>query len=154
MPQSGEGGDYKPSIYGKPFLLIERVLQIDNLDQGDMFGKNRADFYANVTVNGVTTKTKILSKDDGFPYWEIPLDYTRRYQRIRIELMEEDGGLERADDHADINPRARRKDLSFTYDRYTGRISGEVQGRLNKSISSTGDGDDDNCRIAFMIKKV
>jgi len=154
FPQSGEKGDYQPTIYGKPFLLIERVEQMDNLDQGDMFGKNRADFYAIVKVNGRETKTKVLSKDDGYPYWEIPLDYTRRYSRVSINLMEEDGGLERGDDNADINPRRARKDVSFTYDRYTGRISGEVTGRLNRLIKSQGGGDDDVCRITFQIKKV
>lgn len=154
VPQSGEKGDYQPTIFGKPFLLIERVEQVDNLDQGDWLGKNRADFYALVTVNGRQTKTKVLSKDDGFPYWEVPLDYTKRYSRVSINLMEEDGGLERRDDNADINPKGHRKDLSFTYDRYTGRISGEVKGRLNQVIRSHGGGDDDVCRITFQVKKV
>lgn len=145
---------YTPTIKGMPFLLIERVEQLDNLDQGDMFGKNRADFYAIVTVNGVETKTKVHSKDDGYPYWEIPLDYSTRYSKINITLMEDDGGLERKDDHADINPARARKDLSFTYDRFTGRVSGELRSRLNRTIITTGGGDDDVARMTLKIMKV
>ena len=142
-----------PPVRGMPYLHIERVEQIDNLDHGDMLGKDRADFYAIVTVNGIRTQTQVLASDDGRPNWNLPLDYTSRYSRITIRLMDDDGGLEDKDDHADISPRASHKDLTFVYDRSTGRISGAVRGRLNSTIVSEGLGDDDRARITFLIKK-
>ncbi|MCW5936414.1 MAG: hypothetical protein KIT11_03800 [Fimbriimonadaceae bacterium] len=154
LAQQSEGaGAYTPKLRGMPVLVIRRVEQMDNLDQGDALGANRADFFAEVTVNGVKTKTEVLAKDDGWPNWEIPLDYKTRYSRITIRLLDDDGGLERQDDHADINPKRDKKDLTFTYDRYTGRISGEASGRLNQPIVVKGEGDDDKARITFMVMK-
>ena len=144
---------FTPMYPGVPVLLIERVEQIDNLDQGDMFGKNNADFYAIVTVNGKTTKTKVDSKDDARPYWQIPLDMSARYSDVTVRIMDDDGGLERKDDHADINPFPNRKDIRFWYDRDTGRVSGVVRGGLKDQFVMEGGGDDDRARITFMVYK-
>lgn len=138
---------------GKPYLAIKHLHAIDNLDKGDMFGKNRADFYAMVSVNGVTYKTQIMAKDDGYPNWVIPMDTKSRVSRIHIMLMDEDGGLESKDDHVDINPIAGRKDLQFTFDRSTGRISGAVNGRVNETFVTRGRGDDDKGVMTFAIMK-
>ncbi|MBS1715744.1 MAG: hypothetical protein JST30_15565 [Armatimonadetes bacterium] len=149
----GQDPSSAPPIKGMPYLSIQRVEQIDNLDKGDALGKNRADFYAIVTVNGVRTQTQVLATDDGRPDWNIPLDYSKRVSRITVRLMDDDGGLEAKDDHADICPKAHRKDLTFTYDRGTGRLSGDVRGRLNRSVVSEGLGDDDRARITFVVRK-
>ncbi len=143
-----------PTIVNLPYINIDRVEQIDNLDQGDMLGADRADFYAEVTVNGVLHKTPVLAKDDGWPNWQIPLDYSTPYSTIHIRLMDDDGGLERQDDHADIDPKANDKDLMFTYDRWTGQITGDVTGMLNRQLISWGDGDDDKARISFTVMKM
>ncbi len=87
-----------------PMLKISRVTQLDNLDQGDALGADDADFYANVWINGKMTKTESISEDDAKPNWMIQLDTTKRYNKIKIELWDDDGGLERSDDHADIHP--------------------------------------------------
>lgn len=138
---------------GEPYLRVIHLHAIDNLDKGDMFGKNRADFFAYVTVNGKMYKTKIMSKDDGYPNWMIPLDSSRRINKIHIALMDDDGGLEGKDDHVDINPRAQHKDLIFTYNRSTGRMTGDINGWFNKPVMSTGRGDDDKGSITFELTK-
>ena len=138
---------------GRPYILVQHLHAIDNLDKGDALGKNRADFFAIVIVNGVTYKTQIMSKDSGDPNWIIPMDRTKRYSKVHFTLMDEDGGLEGKDDHVDINPRAGHKDLMFTYDRTTGRISGNIKGKMGKSIKSIGAGDNDKGDITFMITK-
>lgn len=136
-----------------PMLKISRITQLDNLDQGDALGANDADFYANVTINGKLTKTEKVAEDDAHPDWIIPLDTTKRYNKITIAIWDDDGGLERSDDHADINPKKDKKDITFTYDRYTGWLSGDVKGYFGQTISSQGGGDDDKAKIEFSIFK-
>ena len=138
---------------GVPVLLIRTVEQIDNLDKGDLLGKNNADFYAIVTVNGVKTTTKVQSGDFARPYWQVPLDMTTRYSDVTIRVMEDDGGLEGKDDHADVNPFPNRKDIRFWYDRSTGRVMGDVRGGLNETFIFEGGGDDSRARITFMVYK-
>jgi hypothetical protein len=138
---------------GRPYISVRMLHAIDNLDKGDALGKNRADFFAIVIVNGVTYKTEIMSKDRGNPNWIIPMDRTKRYSKVHFTLMDDDGGLEGKDDHVDINPRSGHKDLMFTFDRSTGRISGDVTGRMNQKISSTGAGDNDKGEISFVVTK-
>ena len=148
--------DPKPFVSkhkGVPVLLIERVEQIDNLDQGDIIGKNRADFFAVVSINGVENKTEVYAEDDAHPYWEIPLDMRSRYSNIVICIMEDDGGLERKDDHVDVSPKPRNKDIRLRYDRFTGRVSGEVNGQMGQRFILEGKGDDDVARITFKIHK-
>ena len=144
---------FSPKHRGVPVLLIERVEQLVNLDHGDALGKNRADFFAIVTVNGVTRQTEVYSEDDAYPYWEIPLDMRARYSNVMVRIMVEDGGLEGKDDHADISPTANYKDIRFRYDRYTGRVSGVVRGKLNQRFVIEGKGDDDRARMTFMVYK-
>lgn len=138
---------------GHPHLLVKHLHAIDNLDKGDALGANRADFFALVKVNGKTYKTEVMAKDDGNPNWKIPMDRTKRYSKVHISLMDEDGGLEAKDDHVDINPRKYQKDLIFTFDRTTGKISGAITGKLNRTFVSTGGGDDDKGTITFSITK-
>lgn len=139
---------------GNPYLEIKHIKMKDNVDAGDALGANRADLFAQVRVNGKTFKTEIVSMDDAEPMWKIPMDMTRRYSKVHLAIMDEDGGLEGKDDHIDINPRKGNKDLIFTYDRYTGRIWGAVSGKINGTIDSRGGGDDDKAEhISFVITK-
>lgn len=136
-----------------PMLKINHVAQIDNVDKMDALNPDRADFFASVTINGRRYKTKVMSQDDGMPNWKFPLDTTKRFNRITLSIWDDDGGLERKDDHIDISPRHDQKNLRFTYDRYTGRISGDVRGVFGKPIVSRGRGDSDKAEIEFCIVK-
>lgn len=136
-----------------PMLHISNVTQIDNLDRGTPLGKNRADFYANVTINGTLTKTEKFSSDNGNPDWKVMLDTTKRVNTITIALWDDDGGLDGSDDHADINYRTTSKDITFTYDRYTGKVRGDVRGFFNEVFQTEGKDDDYKARINFRITK-
>jgi len=136
-----------------PMLHISSVKQIDNLDSGTPLGKNRADFYANITINGVLTKTEKYATDSGNPDWRVMLDTTKRMNTIKISLWDDDGGLAGNDDNADINPSTRTKDVTFTYDRYTGRVRGDVRGMFNDVLTSKGKDDEYKAEISFRITK-
>jgi hypothetical protein len=134
-------------------LHINRVAQIDNLDQGEALGKNRADFFAMVWVDGQVYKSRNFSKDDGDPNWILRAPVSGDTTTIRIKLMDDDGGLEQRDDHVDINPQGGAKDLILKFDASTGKITGDATGTAGAWITSIGDGDDDRGRIGFSIRK-
>jgi|GEM_PF-5522790 len=133
-------------------LNINRVAQIDNLDQGEALGKNRADFFAMVWVDGQVYKSKNYSKDEGNPNWTLKVPVSADTSNIRIKLMDDDGGLEERDDHVDINPAGGAKDLILTYNASTGQITGDATGSAGSWITSQGGGDDDRGSISFSIK--
>ena len=136
-----------------PMLYIERIQAMDNVDQGDVLGTNRADFYAMVWINGKEHTTHEFSADDARPEWKFPLDLTKRINTIKIRVMDEDGGLERSDDHIDISPKKGVKDVTFKYDRYTGKLTGDVRSFFGRTVKSEGKHDDDRATIYFSIVK-
>ncbi|MBS1723804.1 MAG: hypothetical protein JSS66_12730 [Armatimonadetes bacterium] len=146
--------DYVASIVGKPYLLIQRIGQLDNLARDARFTKDRTDIYAIVTVNGVKTETRPASSDDAWPNWEIPLDDHTRLSHVHVRIMDADRGLDKNADQGDINPLGGEKDLDFTYDRETGLLSGDLYGRTNQILERIGAGDNDACRIRLGVMKV
>ncbi len=132
-------------------LTIDKVAQIDNLDQGDPVGKNRADFFAMVWVDGQLFKSKNYSKDEGRPNWVLKVPVYSESSKIRIKLMDDDGGLEQRDDHVDINPNGGQKDLIVDFNSATGQVSGDAAGAAGSWITSAGAGDDDRGTITFSI---
>ena len=132
-------------------LTVHRVAQTDNLDR-DVLIKDRADFYALVWIDDQEFKTKNFSDDDGRPYWTITGHTEKSIVPIRIRLMDDDGGLERGDDHVDINPVSGEKDLMFWYNLDTHQVWGDVSGRAKQMLMSFGEGDNDRGRIWFTIE--
>ena len=132
-------------------VQINRVAQIDNLDKFDV-DPDRADFYAQIWIDGQLHRTKNFSFDDGKPYWSFQVNTSKRYVPIRIKLLDDDGGLEKKDDFVDINTRKGKKDLNFVLDTRTGRISGDVRGWRGQNIYSYGEGDSDQGKIWFTVK--
>ena len=135
-----------------PMIVIDRVKSIDNLDGGDFLSPDRADFYAIVTVNDIQYKTRIMAKDDGRPRWEIPLPRDAKLVRVKIRLMDEDGGLFGGDDHADISRGHNKKDVIFTYYPWSHRISGDVNGWLGESFYCRGAYDGDKAQVWFTVR--
>jgi hypothetical protein len=132
-------------------IKINRVAQIDNLDQGDALGANRADFYAMVWVDGQVYKSSNFSNDDGDPSWTLKVPVVGDSSTVRIRLMDDDGGLEQRDDHVDINAKKDSKDLILQFNGATKQITGDASGAAGSWISSSGGGDDDLGRISFTI---
>jgi len=133
-------------------VTIQRVSQIDNLD-GDFIKADRADFYAQLSIDGSMKETKKFISDDGRPPgWS----YTRRVKgnkvQIRIKLIDDDGGLEDRDDFVDINPKDGKKDLNLVLDLSTGRISGDAKGKRGQVMHVRGANDGDKGEIWFVIR--
>ena len=148
MSGSGEAQDT-----GHHFALkINRVAQTNNLDKVDALGSDKADFFARVWINGREMgKTKTVSTDDGPTDWMWSAQTGRRYINIRIRLMDDDGGLENKDDHVDINPMSRKKDLDLVYDTETGQITGDMTGSRGMLMHAAGEGDDMRGQVWFTI---
>lgn len=138
------------------WLQIERLQAIDNLDQGDMLGANRADFFAEVKINGKKWKTKVVAMDDArekdLRQWRFPIPQNAGLVYVKIKVMDDDGGLERRDDHVDISRNAKRKDLWFTYNPRTGWVDGDVYGYHNETLMTWGEGNDDKAKMWFSLK--
>lgn len=133
-----------------PKIVIDRVRAIDNLD-ANFLQADRADFYAIVYVNDVEYKTEVMSMDDGRPLWEIPLPQIGDPALIRIKVMDDDGGLERRDDHVDISRGSDKKDLIFTWNPATKTLSGDVNGRQGQSFYTRGWNDGDKAHLWFSV---
>ncbi len=134
-------------------VTIHRITQIDDLDKSTFgFTKDRADFYVQVTINGVMKQSKVKSGDTIRPNWRFRSDASSRYVNIRIKVIDDDGGLERKDDFVDVNPAADKKDLNLRYDTKMGRFTGSVSGRKGTTYSSTGKGDSGRGRLWFSVR--
>lgn len=133
-------------------VIVHRVKQLNNLDSDLPLEHDDADFYALIWIDGQQFRTKNFSEDDGRPYWTITGFTNKRRVPVRIQLMDDDGGLENKDDHVDINPWSNKKDLSFTFDTRTRRIVGDVNGRAGKFLSSQGGDEAMKGRIWFTVE--
>jgi len=133
-------------------VVINRVRAISNFD-GDFIKKDRADFYAKVSIGGYWVKSPIWhGQDDARPSWAAVENGLGRVLTITIQVMDEDGSFEDTDDHADINPETGVKDLHLWYDTQTGRIWGDVSGRKGEKLTSRGaNSDSDKAEIWFSI---
>jgi hypothetical protein len=146
MPFAGTKKDNAVSV------KVMRVAQRVNLDKGDLFTRDDADFYAKVKIGqNMIARSPNHSDDDGHPGWEFTRSSSGRYVPIRIELWDDDGGLEEKDDHVDINPYGNKKDLDLVLDTATGAITGDLSAKRGQLINVTGGGDDDKGEIWFVI---
>ena len=98
-------GDYTVRV------IIEHVTALDSLDT-----LGSADFYADITINGVTMRTPVVLDDNDIqPNWShvVQVPVNRADVAIEIALWDQDGGLNGADDHVDIQGESGRN-LVFT----------------------------------------
>jgi len=133
-------------------LIVHRVKQLNNLDADLPLEHDDADFFAYVWIDGQQFKTKNFSSDDGRPYWTITAFTKKDLVKVRIRLLDDDGGLENEDDHVDINKWSGEKDISFVFNTRTGRITGDVTGRARQMISAQGYGKNQKGRLWFTIE--
>ena len=133
-------------------VVVHRIAAIINFD-GDFLKKDRADFYAKVSIGGYWVKSPIWhGQDDARPSWAATEYGLGTNVPITIQVMDEDGAFEDKDDHADINADEGVKDLQLWYNTATGRITGDVQGRKGQKLHSRGGGkDSDKAQIWFSI---
>lgn len=135
-----------------PKLIITRIEQVDDLDPANITGRNRADFYAVVSVDGMKYKTNVMAADAGRPEWIIPLKPYKRFQNVCVQIMEEDSGFEGSDDHVDINPMPGKKNLDIRVDTYYGRVTGDLKAEARKPLMVSGEGDTGKAKMTFWIE--
>jgi hypothetical protein len=133
-------------------VVIHRIKAVSNFD-GDFLKKDRADFYANVSIGGYWVKSPVWhGQDDARPSWAGTEYGIGTVVPITIQVMDEDGAFEDKDDHADINDKEGVKDIQIWYNTQTGRISGDVSGRKGEKLFSRGAGkDNDKAEIWFSV---
>ena len=102
----------------------------------DPLGK--ADFYAQISVAGQTfTEAMQLDKASISPAWKT-LKFVRNTATqipIRYQLWDEDGVLRGGDDHIDINPRSKVRDLNFSFSVGSHNLSGDISGVHDRSTN-------------------
>jgi hypothetical protein len=129
--------------------VIVRTLKVAETNDVGLFETKidplgKADFYANVTVAGQKfTEAMQLDKSSVNPAWT-----TMRFVRNNItsvpilyQLWDEDGGVRGNDDHADINPKTKVRDLNFSLNVGTHALSGDLTGIHDSAataVTSTG----------------
>ncbi len=137
---------------------IRQVIGLNNPDSG-LFGDN-ADYFARVTINGVTQDSGVISNSNSItPNWHFSRAVNSRYVPVRIELWDRDGGLfDGGDDSIDINPNAGSRILNFTYDIVSNTITGDVGGDPVELLSRSGGqwlstvgGHGDRARMSFKV---
>lgn len=133
-------------------VIVHRIKAVSNFD-GDFIKKDRADFYTKVGIGGSwNTSQTWHGQDDARPSWATVEYVSGRAVLVTIQVMDDDGGLERGDDHADINPTEGVKDLRVWYNPTTGRIWGDAEGMKGDKLYSRGAGSDsDKAEIWFSI---
>lgn len=134
-------------------VTIHRVAQMDDLDKDVLFINDKADFYAEIWIDGYYYKTKNFSTNDGEPMWTFTAPATKPVSEIRIRLWDDDGGFENKDDHVDINPNASEKDLVLRYDTNSHQVLNNVYARVESTYLYTeGGGDRGKGRLWFTVR--
>ena len=127
--------------------MINRVRRIDVMDPAPDPG---ADFYARVTIGGVeSTSTVRESRNDVAPQWTFTREVSAPTVPIVIKFFDKDDTV--SDDHCDINPLAKKRDLYIDYELFAGRIAGDAAGVRQKLIHVVGSGDDKRAEIWFTV---
>lgn len=140
--------DLAPSIV-QPQLMIQKIETLDEVDASFQPYDNKADLYAQITVDGWTYETPIVKKNEAEPYWSVPLPVDRPVY-VHIRLLDQDHGFEEKDDHLDINPQKQRRDLYFRFDPRSSAIVGDLNGYMGTSMTLAGKSDD-RARITLGI---
>ena len=111
-------------------------------------GESAPDFYALVTVNGVTTTTPRGAEDQPEinPNWKIPaaIPNTQPSFSVTIQLWDHDSTS--GDDNGDTSPVRNKNNLDFNVDRVTGQWTGDINWP-NNCVTGGGGGPDDEPRL-------
>lgn len=131
-------------------VTIERVEQLECVDETLWWCGSDGDFYAKVIIDGGNFESSPVDDDaDISPGWTFRRTVSSRNVNVRIEIWDSDGVLRFGDDHVDITSGGGRSlDLTLNLDGCT--ISGSVSGNCGATISSSGTSDD-RARIRFRI---
>lgn len=143
-----------PVTQAELMVMVRHIQAIDNFDEAD---QSQADFYPEVTIDGVTHKRKvILNQDDSSPHYRVSQNVSidKMQIPITISIYDSDGSSDgSSDDHADIHPRQGERDLQLFYNPATGKVSSrdlDVH-QAGADITVQGLGDDHRALVTFQI---
>lgn len=98
------------------------VLSVKALDKADEL--SGGDFFVRATIAGETFETPVVSKPSFSPAWKLSKKVAAGSQSVKFALIDKDVSV---DDPVDINRVANKRDLDFTVDVKSCKISGFAQ---------------------------
>ncbi len=138
------------SVEAEVTLTIERVRQLECVDDS-LFGcTSQADFYAKMSIDGQQQTTGVFNNDNVItPNWVQRRTITGTRADLKIEMWDDDGFLNGADDQVDIDPgNGRRLDLRVNLNSCS--VSGDVSGPCGVTIRSSG-AQSDRAEVRFRV---
>lgn len=125
-------------------VTIERV---NGRGPGDLW--SRSDFFARVTIGGVTTTTDVVrNQNDAKPNWVITREVPRGTHDVKIEILDKDLTKQEL---IDITRTAGKKDLDFKVSTRPCRVIGFSGGtRCGQPIVREGD-EGKSAEITFRV---
>jgi hypothetical protein len=131
-------------------VTIERVEQLECVDETLWWCGSDGDFYAKIEIDGGLFETSPIDDDaDISPTWTFRHTVNSRRISIRIEIWDSDGFLRFGDDHVDITSGSGRSlDVTLNLDSCT--FSGDVSGSCGATATTSGTSDD-RARVRFRV---
>jgi len=131
-------------------VTIQRLEQLECVDETLWWCGSAGDFYAKVVIDGASFESSpIDDAADISPDWTFRRTVTTGTINIHIEIWDSDGWLRFGDDHVDITSGDGRN-LNLTLNLSGCTISGGVSGSCGATLTSSGTSDD-RARIRFRI---
>jgi hypothetical protein len=131
-------------------VTIERVEQLECVDETLWWCGSDGDFYAKVVIDGGNFESSPIDDDaDISPGWTFRRTVTSRSIGIRIEIWDSDGFLRFGDDHVDITSGGGRS-LNLTLNLDSCTFSGGVSGSCGATVTTSGTSDD-RARVRFRV---
>lgn len=126
-------------------ITIERV---NGIGPGDLW--SRSDFFARVTIGGVTTTTDVVrNRNDARPNWIIVRDVRRGTHDVKIEVLDRDVTKQ---EPIDITRTTGKKDLDFKVSTRPCRVIGFAGSpRCGQSITRGGN-EGKSAEITFKVE--
>ena len=131
-------------------VTIQRVQQIDCVDELFFWCESDAEFYSSITIDGAEFTTPVINNSaDISPNWTISQFVSSRVINVRIEVWDADDFLRFGDDELDLTPGGGRS-INLTLNLDTCAFTGGVAGSCAVTIVSSGTGND-RAQISFQI---
>ena len=149
-PVVGSGGPREDAAVSRSITVTVTVNRVRRIDVMDPLPDVGADFYARVTIGGEERESPVReSRGDVAPQWTFTREVSSETVPILIKLFDKD--LPGPDDHCDINPRIRVRDISINYNLRTGRFTGDVAGPRQRLTRMHGSGDTKRAEVWFTV---
>ncbi len=120
-------GSFQPAAR-KVKITVLGARVSSSIDSDPLIFEDRADISGTVTLGGTSSSLPLIEGSDA-PVWssgnvfEKTLESGSSTMEVSIALLDEDGALSGASDQVDINPDASEKEIKFTIDTCSLRIS-------------------------------